>query len=1003
MSQEPTDTPQPRGSRGPASRGTARGRAGLGGRPRLEAPTSRHLALTGTDTAIPAPPSSTTIPNSGDADDLPAPLSLTTIPGSGRADDSGTRLEEDLLAANAVGTRELVTVSSLQPAAPPAPSGDGGTRPSGTPDAQAVGLTTARAVPPCLLPSGMRAPTRAKRDADIFDETSSDCRRFLGPLQDSTRETTLVAQPRHSADQVRQTWFLEKQETVRHLREIAAAGSPGRPWTANFQSECLCLPVVTDPVALQVDLEELSFSGGPRDFTSVIATLQTMMHDAGYAFLNLVLTWGRTLSPELLAAQAGQFMSDVSCLWRLLMVEQVAWNEIARGRHYSVRRDGAPFQTLDSEVASAFPVEEDGDTLMLTSEEQELLGTAMVTRLRLAHVRPRDWSESDTSRPEPKRRRGSTDAPLSVHSWPGSDEDTRVWGGPIPEVVGTSSLASGDALMLTPDENMSSAGGGSQGSPGLEPSAAMVGVYMATTGSGTGQPYTAEQPTLYVPVAEYPPNLREADRQISELRAASAARDGQERIQNEEYRAAQTAQATQAKLSQEVWEYREAGLQERAARKTERRKAADQEFASPQAKVYVLEKERAQEREEGSSWKGCQKWSLTRKRHGQSQLTPRPPLTRSAVRRSPSAPLRRSLTPQDQHETRRLEVAILDPVRHLDSPSGHLLVDPGGPTLRACRPVLKRVFGSVDASASRPGDSHPWESGGPGAFGFPAAGGYAPGYGVSFRPFIAYDAVEPFDTSLSLDKRRAWWTKFQYTASSGGWREKELCIPVYSRLSHNPGTKAWVQQLPESARRSWRQLSDRFYKGFCRSTESPVERYLRLKQESRETPRAFLWRLNAAATKANVDFHSASGCRRHVNQFLKNLRDRELQLSLQGRVYFTTDELDGVHKQVEEMKQGMRRKPANDVQFGRHKPQGVEPQAPDTEDLRWEDEDDSGYGYQYDEENDEAYDGLVDQEEVSRRSSGVVEWPQRAFPKSSRPQGRRSSRSSQTLCSVPRV
>ncbi|OWZ01513.1 hypothetical protein PHMEG_00027077 [Phytophthora megakarya] len=194
-----------------------------------------------------------------------------------------------------------------------------------------------------------------------------------------------------------------------------------------------------------------------------------------------------------------------------------------------------------------------------------------------------------------------------------------------------------------------------------------------------------------------------------------------------------------------------------------------------------------------------------------------------------------------------------------------------------------------------------------------AAGGYAPGHGMSFRPFIAYDAVEPFDASLSLDKRRAWWDKFQYTTRGGSWREQELCTRLYSRLSHNPGTKAWAQQLPESVRRCWRQLSERFYKGFCRSTESPIERYLCLKQAFRGTPRTFLWRLNAAATKANVDFHSASGCRRHVNQFLENLRDRELQLSLQGRVYFTTDELEDVLKQVEEMERGMRGEPANDV------------------------------------------------------------------------------------------
>ncbi|OWY90344.1 hypothetical protein PHMEG_00041568, partial [Phytophthora megakarya] len=148
---------------------------------------------------------------------------------------------------------------------------------------------------------------------------------------------------------------------------------------ANFRSECLCLPVVTDPVALQVDLEELRICDGARDFTSVIAILQTMLHGAGYAFLNLVPTWERTLRPVLLAAQDGQFMSNASFLWVLLTVEQVAWNEIARERHYRVRRDDASFQTLGPEVASSF----------------------------LAHGRPRDWAESNSSRPVPKRRCGS--------------------------------------------------------------------------------------------------------------------------------------------------------------------------------------------------------------------------------------------------------------------------------------------------------------------------------------------------------------------------------------------------------------------------------------------------------------------------------------------------------------------------------------------------------------------------------------------------------------------
>ncbi|OWZ11335.1 hypothetical protein PHMEG_00015656 [Phytophthora megakarya] len=816
------------------------------GRPRLEAPISRHLVLTGTDTEIPALPNSTTILNLGDADNLPAPLSLTTIPGLSRADDSGTRVEEDLPAPNAVGSHELAIVGSLQPVALPTPSGDASTRPSGTPDTLAVGSTTARAVEQSTAPSASfgNADTNqhgaigschtfwSRRDrpddlegpkpehnADIFVETLPGRRRFFGnapglhsrnhigrpvltfrapgaPVRG--RPSASLDEPRTRnratpgpilpgpASLVDEDLAPRKGDCPAHPGNPAPAGSQGRPWTANFRSECLCLPVVTDPVALQVDLEELRFSGGARDFTSVIATLQTLLHDAGYAFLNLVPTWGRTLRPELLAAQDGQFMSDTSFL---------------------VRRDDAPFQTLDPEVTSAFRVEEDGGTLMFTLEEHELLG--MVTRLRLAHSTGTEatlWEHSRTA----------------IRAFvAGVRRSHRVWGGPIPEVVGTSSLASGDAPMLTPDEN-------EEGSHGLESSTAMVGVFMATTGMGTGQPYTAEQPTLYVPVAEYPP--------------------------------------------------------------------------------------------------------------GQDGRPPPHALPRTA-------PPVWGDGPDGSEEETKTDAPMIARGAHLPENSRDWDRD------------LQEVG---HASASRPGDPPSLGSGGPGTFGFPAAGGYAPGYGVSFRPFIAYDAVEPFDTSLSLDKRRTWWDKFQYTASSGGWREQELCTRLYSRLSHNPGTKAWVQQLPESVCRSWKQLSDRFYKEFCRSTESQVERYLRLKQESRETPRTFLWRLNAAATKANVNFHSGSGCRRHVNQFLKNIRDRELQLRLQGR-------LGDVLKQVEEMERGMCRKPANDVQFGSHKPQGVpETQAPDTEGLRWEDEDDSGYGYPYDEENDEAYAGLVDQEEVFR-------------------------------------
>ncbi|KAG7380094.1 hypothetical protein PHYPSEUDO_007800 [Phytophthora pseudosyringae] len=134
---------------------------------------------------------------------------------------------------------------------------------------------------------------------------------------------------------------------------------------------------------------------------------------------------------------------------------------------------------------------------------------------------------------------------------------------------------------------------------------------------------------------------------------------------------------------------------------------------------------------------------------------------------------------------------------------------------------------------------------------------------------------------------------------------------------------------------------------FCRSTESPVERYLRLKQEARETPRTFLWRLNTAAVKANADYRKTSGCCRHLNQFLKNLRDRELQLSLQSQLYLSTDEMEDTLRQVEEMERGRRRKPTIDLQFATSR----ESREPSSEELQWEDDDDEAYGYQYNEED----------------------------------------------------
>ncbi|EGZ08791.1 hypothetical protein PHYSODRAFT_339224 [Phytophthora sojae] len=561
MSTEPTYTLSPRGIRGTASRGSARGRAGRGGRPRLEAPESRRLAL-------PAP-----------TEEPPAPSSLTMHPSSGSAVDAGLRMDDDRAALNAAG-RSALAISGPRTAAPPAPSGDADTRPVGTPTTPAAGQLTAFAAEPSAALSASSGnadtnpvrtlTTHASAQAPASPAAAPDARALVpwehpGDQASGTTQQTYELHPGvaaaldaargppHDGALVAQTqlsrlqqseyaeaqvarwryrgagamsppdlyyperrhwpmrnWLMEAKETIRYLREVNVSGDPERPWVASFRVECLCLPVVSDNQARLIDFNVLWLEDGSRDYVSVITMLQAMLSDAGFAFVNLVPSWGQTLHLEFFRPRDTRFISDALFLRWLLVSEQDAWDQIARGRKFSVGREDVPFQALDPEVATAFPVEDDGDALMLTSEEQELLGMAVVTRLRLAQIRPREWSDTDSSRPEPKHRRGSADALMSIPSWPGSDEGARVWGGPLPEVVGSSSVASGDAPMLTPDENMSSAGGGCQDSPGFGPAGATANVFVATAGTGGEAAPTMEQPTVYVPVAAYPPDFAQA-------------------------------------------------------------------------------------------------------------------------------------------------------------------------------------------------------------------------------------------------------------------------------------------------------------------------------------------------------------------------------------------------------------------------------------------------------------------------------------------------------------
>jgi hypothetical protein len=68
-----------------------------------------------------------------------------------------------------------------------------------------------------------------------------------------------------------------------------------------------------------------------------------------------------------------------------------------------------------------------------------------------------------------------------------------------------------------------------------------------------------------------------------------------------------------------------------------------------------------------------------------------------------------------------------------------------------------------------------------------------------------------------------------------------------------------------------------------------------------------LYRLNAAAKKAKIDYSRSSTARRlHVNKFLQKLSDANLRRSLQGNNYDGVEEVEDALRQIEEVERGVR-------------------------------------------------------------------------------------------------
>ncbi|KAE8973932.1 hypothetical protein PR001_g26163 [Phytophthora rubi] len=200
---------------------------------------------------------------------------------------------------------------------------------------------------------------------------------------------------------------------------------------------------------------------------------------------------------------------------------------------------------------------------------------------------------------------------------------------------------------------------------------------------------------------------------------------------------------------------------------------------------------------------------------------------------------------------------------------------------------------------------------------------------VVVQAMIPHDALEKYDERGPLDDRVNWWERFMYCATMAPWDEKTRIVQLRMRLSGS--LKDWCAQLPNSTRSDWKKLSHVFKKEWCRSIGSKAERYYAMEIRDSETPRMFLYRLNRAARKADIASERPTTEREaHIRRFIKALSDTRLRTTLQGQRFDTLSELEETLKRIEALRQDERhedrdyqqkKRPAQNLQFGRFKPQ----------------------------------------------------------------------------------
>jgi hypothetical protein len=149
--------------------------------------------------------------------------------------------------------------------------------------------------------------------------------------------------------------------------------------------------------------------------------------------------------------------------------------------------------------------------------------------------------------------------------------------------------------------------------------------------------------------------------------------------------------------------------------------------------------------------------------------------------------------------------------------------------------------------------------------------------------------LQPLTGDEPIEEIRQFFIDYVLMAKTAMWTDEEMCQNLF-RFVRKP-VSTFIRQLGKRAR-TWRTLEADLKAEYLRSDESPMERYCSLAQDRVESARHFLWRLNAAAERANLEVRGGDGLERHVTRFTRALRDPVLKSKMSSVVVRSLGDLD---------------------------------------------------------------------------------------------------------------